>query len=285
LDVQITNGKLTASFKNKGAELISLKDEKGREYMWEGNPEFWGKHSPVLFPIVGTLKNNTYRYNGNVYPLGRHGFARDMQFYVKQKDNISVSFSLVYNDSTLKIYPFCFELVISYTLDENNLIVQYTVKNHHTEEVMLFSIGAHPAFALPGNFTDYSLQFEKQETLTATPLQDDLLSDTENKVALQGNILPLSYSLFAGDALVFKKLQSKSVAIAYKNSPFLKVTYHDFPSLGIWTKQDAPFVCIEPWQGYADSINASGNFEDKEGIIALAAGDETSRSFIVEVLN
>ncbi|MBE99428.1 aldose 1-epimerase family protein [Flavobacterium coralii] len=285
MDIQITNGKLTASFKNKGAELISLKDDNGREYMWGGNPDFWGKHSPVLFPIVGTLKNNSYSYKGNSYSLGRHGFARDMDFVVKQKDDISVSFSLVYSDETLNLYPFNFELIISYRLDENNLIVQYTVKNHSSEEQMLFSIGAHPAFALTGNFPDYNLHFDREEKLMATPLHDDLLSNNENVIALQEKALPLRYSLFENDALVFKQLQSRSASIAFQGHPFLKVIYDDFPSLGIWTKPGAPFVCIEPWQGYADNVNSNGRLEDKEGMITLAAGQETSKSFSVEILN
>ncbi|WP_297333417.1 aldose 1-epimerase family protein [Flavobacterium sp.] len=285
MDIQITNGKLTASFKNKGAELISLQDDNGREYMWGGNPDFWGKHSPVLFPIVGTLKNNSYNYNGKAYTLNRHGFARDMVFTIKQKDDISVSFSLVYSNETLKFYPFSFELIISYRLDENNLIVHYTIKNHHTEAPMLFSIGAHPAFDLPGNFLDYSLHFDSDETLTATPLKDDLLTNGMSRITLQEKMLPLRYSLFENDALVFKQLLSRSVSIAFKGKPFLKVTYDDFPSLGIWTKPGAPFICIEPWQGYADNTDSNGRLEDKEGIITLEAGTEASKSFSVEILN
>lgn len=253
--------------------------------MWGGNPDFWGKHSPVLFPIVGTLKNNSYSYKDNSYLLGRHGFARDMGFVIKQKDDISVSFSLVYSDETLKLYPFNFELIISYRLDENNLIVQYTAKNHSNDGQMLFSIGAHPAFALPGNFSDYSLHFDREEKLIATPLHDDLLSNNENIITLQEKMLPLRYSLFKNDALVFKQLHSRSVSIAFQGYPFLKVIYDDFPSLGIWTKPGAPFVCIEPWQGYADNVNSNGRLEDKEGIITLAAGTEASKSFSVEILN
>lgn len=253
--------------------------------MWGGNPDYWAKHSPVLFPIVGTLKNNSYSYKDNSYSLGRHGFARDMDFVVKQKDNISISFSLVYSDKTLELYPFNFELIISYRLDENNLIVQYTVKNHSSDEQMLFSIGAHPAFALPANFSDYSLYFDGDEKLIATPLYNDLLSNNENVIALQEKALPLHYSLFENDALVFKQLQSRSVSIAFQGHPFLKVIYDDFPSLGIWTKPGAPFVCIEPWQGYADNVNSNGRLEDKEGMITLAAGEETSKSFSVEILN
>lgn len=285
MDIQITNGQLTASFKNKGAELISLKDDNGREYIWGGNPDYWAKHSPVLFPIVGTLKNNSYNYKDNSYSLGRHGFARDMVFNIKQKDDISVSFSLVYSDKTLKFYPFKFEMIISYRLDENNLIVQYTVKNHSSDEQMLFSIGAHPAFALPGNFSDYSLHFDREEKLIATPLHDDLLSNNENVITLQEKALPLRYSLFENDALVFKQLQSRSVSIAFQGHPFLKVIYDDFPSVGIWTKPGAPFICIEPWQGYADNVNSNGRLEDKEGIITLSAGEEASKSFSVEILN
>ncbi|WP_225990372.1 MULTISPECIES: aldose 1-epimerase family protein [Flavobacterium] len=281
--ITLSNTKLSATINPKGAELISLKDDKGTEYMWEGNPDFWGKHSPVLFPIVGTLKDNKYSYNGTTYTLPRHGFARDNVFTVKEQREDSVTFSLVANALTKENYPFDFELQIKYTLSGNSLHIVYII-NNSGEEAMPFSIGAHPAFTLPGNFEAYSLQFEKEEQLVSTQLQNDLLSDVEIPVTLQNGKLGLNYDLFENDALVFKKIASQYIDIAKNDIPFLRVSFPDFPHLGLWTKPNAPFLCIEPWQGYADSTIGSGNLFDKEGILVLEARGEVKRGFSIEIL-
>ncbi len=160
----ISNSILTASIKHAGAELFSLKNNQNKEYIWEGNPNFWGKHSPILFPIVGTLKNNTYEVNGKEYQLPRHGFARDMEFQLIEKTGNSAVFSLESNEETLKKYPFEFELQLIYTIEGTSLNIEYIVINKNDEK-MPFSIGAHPAIALPENFESYSLKFEKEESL------------------------------------------------------------------------------------------------------------------------
>lgn len=283
MDISISNEYLTASFKQKGAELFSLKSKNGMEYMWEGNPDFWGKHSPVLFPIVGTLRNNTYKHESKTYGLSRHGFARDMDFNIKQKDEKTVCFELVYNNITLNNYPFLFCLEIEYELHENNLTVKYRVKNRG-ENVMPFSVGAHPAFALPGDFSQYSIVFKNYENLNSYTLTEDLLSDEVKNIPLQGKKMPLDYKLFEDDALVFKKLESKEIALAKNDDQFLRVHFDDFPHLGIWTKPGAPFLCIEPWQGYADAHNASGNIMEKEGMLLLPPGEEILKTFTIEIL-
>ncbi len=281
--ITLSNTKLSATINPKGAEFTSLKDDIGKEYMWEGNPDFWGKHSPVLFPIVGTLKDNTYTYNGTNYTLSRHGFARDNVFKVKEQQEDSVVFSLTANDATKENYPFDFELQIKYTLSGKILHIEYSITNNGAE-AMPFSIGAHPAFALSGNFEDYSLQFEKNEQLLSTQLQNDLLSDVEIPVTLDKGKLGLNYDLFENDALVFKKITSQYIDITKDDNPFLRVSFADFPHLGLWTKPGAPFLCIEPWQGYADSTTSNGNLFDKEGILVLEAGSEVTRGFSIEIL-
>lgn len=282
MNITITNHDLTAVINPRGAELTSLKDSS-HEYIWEGNPEFWGKHSPILFPIVGTLKDNTYTYDGNQYSMTRHGFARDNHFAVKEHDSRSVVFSLKSNDETKKQFPFDFELELKYTLKDKSLHLDYTVRNTGTAE-MPFSVGAHPAFALPGNFEDYNLEFEKPENLQSSQLENDLISDKTVSIPSNNGELPLAYSLFKNDALIFKALESNEVSISKSGIPFLKVAFQDFPHLGIWTKQDAPFICIEPWQGYSDAFNANGNFLDKEGIILLNAGEEFNAGFTIQIL-
>jgi galactose mutarotase-like enzyme len=282
MNITITNNDLTAVINPLGAELTSLKDSSN-EYIWEGNPEFWGKHSPILFPIVGTLKDNTYSNDGKEFVMTRHGFARDNHFAVKEHDKKSVIFSLASNKETKKQFPFEFELELKYTLKEVTLFLDYTVRNT-SSTAMPFSIGAHPAFALPGNFEDYSLRFEKPEQLVSSQLENDLISDKTIAIPSQDGNLPLSYDLFKNDALIFKTLQSNQVEIVKDNAPFLKVGFESFPHLGIWTKQNAPFLCIEPWQGYSDAFNANGNLYDKEGIITLEPGKEFSTGFSIQIL-
>lgn len=282
MNVTITNEFLTATINPIGAELISLKDSSN-EYIWEGNPEFWGKHSPILFPIVGTLKDNTYTYEGNDYNMTRHGFARDNHFVVKERDSRSVVFSFSSNEETLKQYPFTFELELKYTLKEKTLHLDYTVKNLG-DKIQLFALGAHPAFALPGNFEDYSLTFEKEEGLISSQLENDLVSEKTVKIESDKNKLVLSHKLFENDALIFKTLISKKITLNKLDTPFLNVNFHDFPHLGIWTKANAQFLCIEPWQGYSDSSTSTGKLEDKEGIVLLAPGKEYNASFSIEIL-
>jgi len=283
VDIIITNGLLTAAINPKGAELNSLKDNKGREYIWEGDPSFWGKHSPVLFPIVGTLRNNSYLYEGQTYAMTRHGFARDNVFTVKEQEDSCVVLTFSSNDDTKRIYPFDFELEMSYILNENTLHIYYTVNNTGTGS-MPFSIGAHPAFALPGNFEEYSLVFEHDETPVSTQLENDLLSSKTVQLPVKDTVLPLNYDLFENDALILKSHTSRTLKIAKNGDSFLKVAFSDFPHLGLWTKEKAPFICIEPWLGYSDPENASGNITEKESITILSAGEKLRAGFSIIIL-
>jgi galactose mutarotase-like enzyme len=281
LNITIKNNLLTAVINQRGAELTSLKKDD-HDYIWEGNPEFWAKHSPILFPIVGTLKNNSYTYKGNTYQMTRHGFARDNEFTVKNQTDNSVIFSLASTENTLNMYPFEFELELKYTLVNTILAFDYTVINKGIE-TMPFSIGAHPAFALPGNFSDYSLIFEKDETLVNTQLEKDLVSDKTISLPTDKGKLALSHSLFDNDALILKSTVSNYIDIAKNNNRLLRVAYNDFPDLGIWTKENAPFLCIEPWQGYSDSLASNGNILEKEGIILLKPGEKFNAGFSIEI--
>jgi galactose mutarotase-like enzyme len=279
----IKNSDLTAVIKHFGAELCSLKDNSNAEYIWGGNPEFWGKHSPILFPIVGTLKNNSYQYNDTEYQLSRHGFAREMNFELIDKRENSATFSLASSDETLKKYPFDFELHLIYTLENTSLKIEYKVINKGNSK-MPFSIGAHPAFDLPNNFENYSLEFEKEEPLEFYLLEDGLISNTTDQIQLDKKQLQLNYKLFENDALVFKKLSSKSITILENSKPILKVSYEDFPDLGIWTPPNAPFICIEPWFGYSDTVDTFGNLFEKEGIQVLDSNETFKSRFSIEIL-
>jgi galactose mutarotase-like enzyme len=284
LEITIENAELTATFKSQGAELCSLKGkETSREYIWEGNPEFWGKHAPVLFPIVGTLMGNQYRYKNQSYSLPRHGFARDMEFEVMDKKANEVLFSLKSNAQTQVNYPFDFELQIGYTLTDRILNIEYKIINK-MDERMPFSIGGHPAFALQKNFTSYALEFEQQETLESFTLENDLLSHNTLPIALNENALPLTYSLFEKDALIFKSLNSKKISILESEQTILNFYFEDFKNFGIWTKMNAPFICLEPWLGYSDLTSSNGNIENKEGIQFVEANDIFKCSYSIEIL-
>ena len=283
MNATISNSILKASINHAGAELFSLKNNQEKEYIWEGNPNFWGKHSPILFPIVGTLKNNTYTIDQKEYQLSRHGFARDMEFQLIEKTENSAVFSLESNPETLKKYPFEFELQLIYSLEKTSLNIEYIVINK-SERKMPFSIGAHPAIALPENFENYSFKFEKEELLKFNLLENDLISNKTEVLKTSDNLVRLNYKLFENDALVFKTLESNSLTILENEKPYIEVDFEDFPSLGIWTKDQAPFVCIEPWFGYSDTAENSGDLYQKEGILLLDADQIFHSKFSIKIL-
>jgi galactose mutarotase-like enzyme len=281
MQFQIQNRFIKATFNLLGAELISLKSSE-KEYIWEGNPEFWSRHSPMLFPIIGELKNGSYLFEGKEYRLPRHGFARAKEFEVIQQLDNSITFSLKSDSETLKVYPFHFELQIEYLLVENKLEVHYKVENR-SQEKMYFSIGGHPAFALSENFENYSLLFETSNELEFKFLEDNLLSDKSQLLETNNNHLSLNYQLFEKDALVFKNHQIQSVTIKEFSKDLLKVSFEGFPDLGIWTKPTAAFICIEPWFGHADMLKTTQNFKEKAGIQLLEKDASFTAIYTVEI--
>jgi galactose mutarotase-like enzyme len=284
LNTILSNSETSIKINSKGAELLSFKNNSSdREYIWEGNPVFWGKHSPVLFPIVGSLKNNSFYHIDSVYNLSRHGFARDNEFKTIYTDDQKIIFSLIASEETLKVYPFQFELQLSYILQNKKLIVGYKVINRDSQKIP-FSIGGHPAFALPGLFENYSLVFEYPEILECFSLENDLISNHITLLKMHDNKIPLSYDLFKKDALILKKLKSKKITILEKDNPILDFTFDNFPNFGIWTKDNAPFICLEPWFGYSDTIKATGNLFEKEGILTLDPGKHFECQFSIEIL-
>lgn len=277
----LTKGTLKATIHSKGAELIALHNSQ-REFIWDGNPDFWGKHSPILFPIVGTLKNNQYQYNGKNYTLSRHGFARDKTFTVIEQSENKVIFSLQSDAETLQNYPFAFELQVIYTLEQDRLQIQYKVFNK-SDATLYFAIGAHPAFALTEAFENYSIAMEQNDVMQYHLLENDLLSNETKRITLENQQFQLNYSLFENDALVFKNLKSQALTILENQKPLLAVRFEGFPNLGIWTKKDAPFVCIEPWFGYADTADSNGDLMTKEGIQQLEVSGIFEAEFSVTI--
>ncbi len=273
---EIHNDILAVAVASKGAELQSIiNKETGIEYLWSADPKFWAKKSPVLFPVVGGLKNNSYQYKGKTYQMARHGFARDMEFAVSRQTNEEIIFTLKNNGETFAKYPFEFSFSVSCSLHNNRLNTKYIVENKGQEN-MFFSVGAHPAFKVPlaaeTGFEDYYLLFSKRENAGRWPLSAQGLIETMPLPFLNDtNKLPLHKSLFYKDALVFKHLVSAGISIlSYKTTHGLRVNFPGFPYMGVWSAKGADFVCIEPWCGIADSVNATGSLEEKEGINLLA---------------
>ncbi len=285
----IENAQLKATIRHRGAELVSLFNKDHQlEYMWKGDPAYWAKHSPVLFPIVGSLKENVYYINNTAYQMARHGFARDSKFTEERKESDRVDFLLVSSSETKKNYPFAFEFRIHYSLHDNQLSVGYSITNKGKED-MYFSVGGHPAFAIPlsenTHYTDYYLEFEKNETAARWPISAAGLIKTESLPFLQdAGKLPLSKDLFFEDAIVLKNLSSSFICLKSGSTPHgWKFDFTDFPYLGIWAVRNADFVCIEPWCGIADSTDSDQQLIHKEGINRLPPTGIFSRVWTVEL--
>ena len=262
----ISNKNISATINSKGAELVQL-TQNNQNYIWEIDEQFWNKTSPILFPIVGRLKNDEYRIYEETYSLPRHGFARDCEFEVVEKNVSKIVFELVSNQTTLTHYPFAFCLRLSYELVENKIILTYETKNLSSDK-MPYSIGAHPAFKIE-NIEEYSLSFPNDKELTFHSLENELYDNKTNRVSLENNKLALNYNYFRTDALVLKKFNSNEFSLLKAEKPYATFKLTNFPHLGIWTKNNAPFICIEPWNGYADNNDTNGNIFDKKGITIL----------------
>ena len=288
MNYEIKNEYIKAKIKSFGAELNSLqKINEDLEYIWQGDSKYWNRHSPILFPIVGRLKNDSYFYKNQKYNMSQHGFARDKEFEIVEKKDDFIEFKLSSDEKTLKIYPFSFELYLSYKLERNSLIVSYKVINK-SDEKMLFSIGAHPAFnwSLEKDLKkeDYFLEFEINNSKRYFLNELGLVFDSID-LKFEDKKLFLNEELFKNDALVFNDLNIKNLTFKnIRNENFIKLNFENFAYLGIWSKPSgSPFLCIEPWFGVADEENASQNFEDKKGIINLQKDEIFSCFYSVEI--
>lgn len=272
-----------------GAELTSLKDvATGTEYMWNADPAYWKRTSPVLFPIVGGLKEGKYRLDGREYPMGQHGFARDMEFRLKSQVASEIWFTLESDEETLQKYPYPFVLEIGYELEDRTVIVKWRVKNPATKQ-MYFSIGGHPAFMCPidegTKQSDYKLLFDTKEPLISSGLQNGLLSNETKTYTQENGMLPVTEHLFDKDALVIEKHQAQSVALARADGiPYLTVDF-DAPLFGIWSPpgKNAPFICIEPWYGRCDRADFSDDWTKRDWIESLKPGETFTADYRITI--
>lgn len=301
----ITNGKLTISVKEHGAELASI-ISNGREYLWQADESFWKRHSPVLFPIVGALWNGEYRSHGKTYKMGQHGFARDMDFVLVEESDSMLVYRLTSNKETELKYPYSFSLEISYKLVDNRVRVSWHVGNTGNE-TMFFQIGAHPAFFWPMLTDDeikggVSMMMEplnninqrgffrlesKNRRLPISVITDSGCVGKESEILIDNDgYLPLDTDTFNDDALIFENSQITKVTLCHQDkTPYISLEFTS-PLVGLWSPpgKRAPFVCIEPWYGRTDSVNYDGIYEDKPWMQQLPFGEcfDVSYDVVIE---
>lgn len=288
----LKHGPISAVVSTTGAELISLKDATGKEYIWHGDPNYWSGRNPHLFPIVGNLADNTTLFHGIPYHMSRHGFARQSEFTVLEKSVDSIVFQLLQSESTLQMYPFYFSLNIRHQLTDNGFSTTFEV--HNSGDTMLpFCIGGHTAFRCPLNpgeqFSDYQLHFEKSEDAWALFPNSKGLLNHDNKVySLQHtNTLPLNYQIFAEkDTLIFEGLQSTTVSLLAPDGHGVRMDFSDFPMIAFWTAgaKHAPYICLEPWHGCAAFESESGEFTDKRHCILLPPGERKELTYYISII-
>lgn len=286
----LENNVLKVTINHFGAELCSIiKKENGVEYMWNADEKFWKRSAPVLFPIVGSLKNKEYWYDGKAYKMGQHGFARDTEFSLVSNSGTECWFSLSANESTYEKYPFVFTLEIGYQLVDNNLKVIWRVVNEDEKQIF-FSIGGHPAFMCPlngeGRQIDYFIEFDTDKDLTYSKLSENgLVYKKDNVLSVGNGKIKITEHLFDEDALVVENSQAHKVSLCKPDGiPYLTVSF-DAPLFGLWSpaKKNAPFICIEPWYGRCDSEEFAGTLEEREYGHTLEIGESFQAAFEIQV--
>ncbi len=276
-DLVFSFGALRCVVSTRGAELRSLLDTQVQdEYIWQRSETVWGDSAPILFPFVGRLRNGAYLHNGKRYAMPIHGFARHAEFSVIDQHEQGATLILRDSPETFACYPFRFVLRVQFMLEKHCLHVAYTVENPG-DQPLLFSLGSHPGFRLPPTtrgLSDWMLAFSDTEKNECYRLDGDLLSRTPEPLNfVQRNAIPLSAGLFEHDALIFKQVRSQHVRLMHRSGRVrLSVATGGTPSLGLWARPGAPYVCIEPWHGYDDDSTGGGELKTKPGIVTLEAG-------------
>ena len=264
--------------KSKGAELTSIKLD-GKEMLHQ--EEYWNRHAPILFPIVGRLKNDETIINDRTFKMAQHGFARDMEFKELEKTEKEQKYVLESNKETLKKFPFEFSLCVTHLVEGNTLTTKYRVLNKDKKQ-MIFGIGGHPAFICDYSSGRYKIEFEKQEdNIKFMSLKDGLILEKEAPNILLNNCINLNKDSFINDAIIMKDIESNKVYLKENERTILEFDFTGFPYLGLWAKIGAPFVCIEPWMNTADKENSDGKIETKEDIIKLEPDEEFKCSYSI----
>jgi galactose mutarotase-like enzyme len=273
-----------------GAEISSIQSKvSGIEYCWSGDPNIWGSTAPVLFPLIGALKSNSYFYQEKLYSIPKHGFIRHNQKLEVKQSNNKIIFTSLFDEDSLKMYPFEYKFEIEFRLNKSSIEVIHHVTNLDQKEPLYYAVGGHPAFNCPWNdqtkIEDYYLEFEKNETDERCLVTADGLIDNHTSPFLNNtNHIALSAKLFYDDALIFKHLKSRKVSLkSHKSNQAIEILFNDFNYLGIWAKPNAPFVCIEPWLGISDSVDSNQQLTDKEGILKLDATSSNTHCYTINI--
>ena len=291
--VTLHSGDYQVSINSMGAELKSFCRKDGLEFVWNSNPEFWFRSSPLLFPTIGNVRDNKTFFLGKEYEMPKHGFCKDSEFAVISQTDTSVTFSLTASDATLAQYPFLFELRLTYELENTNLRMFYEVYNKDSKELP-YHIGAHPGFMCPiiegESLSDYQLEFEKEESFAATLYDlEHLCFSSSKKQHFQpdGNILPLVANMFDNDAVFLPHTNSRSVKLIHSGTKKgIQVDYSGFHSIAFWTPigGNAPFLCIEPWNGAAIYDDEDNDFCHKRDVEILPAGESKTYELKISLL-
>jgi galactose mutarotase-like enzyme len=278
--ISLQNPHITASISEQGAELQSLNHAEHGNIIWRKNDRHWNRFAPILFPIVGRLLQDQYRYGNETYAMKQHGFARDEMFEVIEQTATKVVLKLADNERTRLQFPFAFELFVTYELLDHAINIHYGVRNTGNSPLH-FSIGGHPGFHLDGNLSDYYLDFGGEYVLPQHLIEGNYYSGESRDIKLSRNF-KLEDSLFQADAIVLKNPPFQSLGFGKQGIGNI-FTFHckDWTALGLWTKPGAPFFCIEPWWGWADAIHANGKLEEKEGIQALAPEGQSTFEYTI----
>lgn len=277
--IYIESPLLSAAINPLGAELSVLRDDTGCDLLHDGDPAFWASRAPLLFPIVGGLRGDRYRLDGASYTMLRHGVARRQTFEVAEQADDHVRFRLTDNGETRVAYPFAFQFDADYRIEGAALTMALSATNRG-ETDMPVSLGYHPAFVWPLPYGEdraaHRIHFDEEEPETLALLGDGLIVSEDRPSPVEGRDLPLRDNLFEDDALIWRTLRSRGCLYGAEAGPQLRVDWSDMPSLGIWTKPGAPYVCIEPWAGIADRADFDGEIWDKPGMHRLARGESLS---------
>lgn len=288
--VKLENEFLCVEIAEMGAEVTRIYDKtEDNEILWEGNPVYWKRHSPVLFPNVGKTYKNRVLINGTQYPTSQHGFARDNVFTCIEAANEKASFMFRSSEETKEVYPFDFELHINYKLNKKELTVEWQVKNCG-DETMYFTIGGHPAFrfAKPEETkADYVLKIPGKEKLEYVLIDISCGCanvDEVHTLQLSEETYPLSDELFAKDALVVDNGQIEEAWLCHKDgTPYVGVRSEGFPNYGIWSVEGAPFVCLEPWMGRCDNVGFNAELSEKPNVNKVEAGEKFTKDYTIVV--
>lgn len=286
MDNYLASWEMEVHVDTKWAELTSLK-YNGKQYLYQKTPWFWQRQSPILFPIVGKLRNDRFEHDGQEFSIAQHGFLRDMEWELLDTWNAhELAFRVNSDDQTREKYPWDFALEIRYIIEQTTLRVEYSVTNTG-KELLPFSLGGHPAFHIDGPISDYTLEFESDDGIIHYDLLDQenkwLISWHTGALQLNNRALRLSEVLFALDALIFQNLWSKKFTLLRNGKKVFTFDRGNFPHFALWKQPNAPFLCFEPWQGFSDSINATGNIAEKPGMFWLKGEETKSYDWSIEI--